>query len=153
MTCCPARSRRQLMSVEKVQTGFLNMTLGSVDSNGFQSLDPKEHLINGFQQIWISDVQLTNLQHVWCYHVNMDHDLWPVFPVMLKQFHEELRHFWRVQSGSSKVFLINRPVSTNSLLGHDHTAGPPTVNLSRFRHTESVQGNWSNQTTKDNRYW
>ncbi len=43
----------------------------------------------------------------WCYHVNMDQNLWGMFP-------KELRQFWRqkvVQPGTSKLYLIKWPVS------------------------------------------
>ncbi len=43
----------------------------------------------------------------WCYHVNMDQNLWEMFP-------KELRQFWRqkvVQPGTSKLYLIKWPVS------------------------------------------
>ncbi len=50
----------------------------------------------------------------WRYHVNMDQNLWGMFPkTLLNLFHEELRQFWRekgFQPGTSKVYLIKWPV-------------------------------------------
>ncbi len=51
----------------------------------------------------------------WCYHVNMDQNLWGMFPTPCWIYAtEELRQFWRkkgVQPGTSKVYLIKWPVS------------------------------------------
>ncbi len=50
----------------------------------------------------------------WCYHVNMNQNLWGMFNTLLNLCHEELRQFWRqtgVQPGTSKVHLIKWPVS------------------------------------------
>ncbi len=51
----------------------------------------------------------------WCYHVNMDQNLWGnVSNTLLNLCHEELRQFWRqkgIQPGTSKVYLIKWPVS------------------------------------------
>ncbi len=47
----------------------------------------------------------------WCYHVNMDQNLWGMFQHLVEL---ELRQFWRqkgVQPGTSKVYLIKWPVS------------------------------------------
>ncbi len=44
-------------------------------------LNPIEHLWDVVErEIHIMDVQTTNLQQLWCYHVNMDQNLWGMFP-------------------------------------------------------------------------
>ncbi len=56
----------------------------------------------------------------WCYHVNMDQNLWGnVSNTLLNLCHEELRQFWRqkgIQPGTSKVYLIKWPVSVLYIL-------------------------------------
>ncbi len=82
-----ATSSRIMHHVRKLkssQTGFLNITMSSLYSNGLHS-----------HQISINRASLgcggTRDSHhgcsadksaatVWCYHVNMDHNLWGMFP-------------------------------------------------------------------------
>lgn len=64
------------------QTGYLNMTMSSLSSNGLQSL----HL-NAIEHLW-DVVEVSH--HIcaanksaatgWCYHVNTDQNLWGMFP-------------------------------------------------------------------------
>lgn len=54
------------------QTGLLNMTVSSLNSNGA--------LLEWVREICIMDVQSTNLQLQWCFHVNTDLNSWGMFP-------------------------------------------------------------------------
>ncbi len=108
----------RIMHVTKLkssQTGFLNMTMSSLYSNGLHS-----------HQISINRAPLGcggtgNSHHgcaadksaatAWCYHVNMD-QIRNVSNTLLNLCHEELSQFWRqkgVQPGTSKVYLIKWP--------------------------------------------
>ncbi len=85
---------------------------------------PQSPDLNPIEQLWdvvereihIMDVQPTNLQQLqWCYHVNMDQNLWGMFPTPCWIYAtEELRQLWsqkRVQPCTSMGYLIKWPVS------------------------------------------
>ncbi len=97
-----ATSTRIMHHVTKLkssQTGFLNMTMSSLYSNGLQSpdLNPIEHLWDVVgREIHIMDVQPTNLQQL-CDNIM---SIWTKISEkclqhLVESMHEESRQFWR----------------------------------------------------------
>lgn len=56
-----------------ISNGFLNMRMTSLYSNGLQSTD-----LNPIELLW--DVLEICKSTVWCHHVNMDQNIWGMFP-------------------------------------------------------------------------
>ncbi len=107
--CTSSRIMHHVTKLKSSQTGFLNITMSSLYSMASTSpdLNPTEHLWDVEErEIHIMDVQPTNLQQlrdaimtIW------STSLRNVSNTLLNQYHEELRQFWRVQPGTSKVYL------------------------------------------------
>ncbi len=89
--CTSRRIMHHVTKLKSSQTGFLNMTMSSLYSNGLHNHN----------------------------HVMLSCQYWPkslrnVSNTLLNLCHDELRQFWRqkgVQPGTSKVYLIKWPVS------------------------------------------
>ncbi len=105
--------------IKSSQTGFLNMTMSSLYSNGLHS-----HQIsiqkstfgmwwNGRFASWMCSWQIcSNCVILSCQYGPKS--LSNVFNTLLNLCHEELRQFWRqkeVQPDTTKVYLIKWPVS------------------------------------------
>ncbi len=111
-----SRIMHHVTKLKSSQTGFLNMTMCSLYSNGLQSpdLNPMVHLWYALErEIRIMDVHPTNLWH-WQKCQYEPKSLRNVSNTLLNLYREELRQFWRqkgIQPRTSKVYLIKWLVS------------------------------------------
>ncbi len=115
-----SRIMHHVTKLKSSQTGFLNMTMSSLYSNGLHN-----HQISIQQSTfgmrwngrfaWMCSRQIcSNCVMLSCQYGPKY--LRNVYNTLLNLCHEELRQFWRqngVQPGNSTVYLINRPVSVH----------------------------------------
>ncbi len=104
-----SRIMHHVTKLKSSQTGFLNMTMSSLYSNGLHS----HQIGNGRFSSWMCSWQIcSNSVMLSCQYGPKS--LRNVSNTSLNLCHRELRQFWRqkgVQPGTSKVYLIKWPVS------------------------------------------
>ncbi len=103
-----SRITHHVTKLKSSQTGFLNMTMSSLYSNGLHSLQisiPIEHL-------W--DVVEWEIQHhgcaadksaatAWCYHVNMDQNLWEIrFQNLVESMPQRIKAGLKAKGGPTR---------------------------------------------------
>ncbi len=77
-----SRITHHITKLKSSQTGFLNMTMSSLYSNGLHShqISIQEHLWDVVEREIHGCAADKSAATAWCYHVNMDQNLWGMFP-------------------------------------------------------------------------
>ncbi len=80
--CTSSRIMHHVTKLKSSQTGFLNMTMSSLYSNGLHRSQSNRALLGCGRTVDLHHecAAEKSAATAWCYHVNMDQNIWGMFP-------------------------------------------------------------------------